>query len=156
MGWELDICGGGGASNWLNMISQNFGESHPIHSLALVTPSGTTFTPSDNLLITSFPNITKFWRKSSNPLSSSGNTFWCDFHSFQQSTCRLHFWKVLRSRINASFSERNTGSLEIGKKVDLVILNGDIMSVAEEDILRCRVVEVLYSQTGSKGGNWFV
>jgi len=59
----------------------------------------------------------------------------------------------LRSRINASFSERNTGSLEIGKKVDLVILNGDIMSVAEEDILRCRVVEVLYSQTGSKGGN---
>src|ERR1700754_1029489 len=36
-------------------------------------------------------DITKFWRKSSNPLSSSGDTFWHDFHSQRQSTYRLHF-----------------------------------------------------------------
>lgn len=41
----------------------------------------------------------------------------------------------------ASFDERKKGSLEVGKDADFIILNQDIMSVPEEEILKTKVLE---------------
>ena len=39
----------------------------------------------------------------------------------------------------AGFLEKEVGSLEVGKKADFIILNNDLMKVAEEDILKTKV-----------------
>ena len=43
----------------------------------------------------------------------------------------------------ASFMEDTIGSLASGKKADFIILNRDIMSIAENKVLECRVSEVI-------------
>jgi predicted amidohydrolase YtcJ len=45
----------------------------------------------------------------------------------------------------ADFLEREVGSIEVGKKADFVILDGDLMQVAEGELLRARVMETFLS-----------
>ena len=61
----------------------------------------------------------------------------------------------------ASFSERELGSLEKGKKADLVVLNQNIMQIDMSRVLSTKVEatiidgEVLYGSIGSSGGSLF-
>ncbi len=40
----------------------------------------------------------------------------------------------------AGFLEKEVGSIEVGKKADFIILDKDLMKIAENDILKTKVV----------------
>ena len=40
----------------------------------------------------------------------------------------------------AAMQEKQTGSLEVGKKADFILLSQDLMKVSEQDVLKTKVV----------------
>jgi predicted amidohydrolase YtcJ len=58
----------------------------------------------------------------------------------------------------ATFTEKESGSIEVGKNADLVVLSEDIMTVPDHDVLKAKVLmtivggEILYDASHSRSG----
>ncbi len=80
-------------------------------------------------------------------ITSDGNAFYPSQCMTREEALRGYTWNPAY----AAFEEEIKGSLEVGKLADIVILDRDILSVPEEEILDTRVLhtfvggELLYS-----------
>ena len=93
--------------------------------------------------------------------------FWCDISHLMsrypsEALSRVEALKGMTlDPAYASFSERELGSLEKGKKADFVILDQDIMQIPMSEVLSTKVDatvidgDVLYGSLGSDSGSIF-